>query len=447
MAFSFSDRYLGKFISSFDYAAVIDEAKYAFDLVKNKNGQGSDFLGWVNLPYDHDMEEYERIKKAAKKIQDTCDVFLVIGIGGSYLGARAAVEFVKGNLYNEKKKDTPNIYFIGNDISSSHMRDVIELCEGKDVCINVISKSGTTTEPGIAFRVLRSMLEKKYGAAANERIFVTTDAKKGALRPQAEEYKYESFVVPDDIGGRYSVLSAVGLLPIAVAGIDLDEMFEGAKAAADKYSKNFNETNECVKYACIRNLLLRKGKNIELLASNDPSMTMFCEWWKQLYGESEGKDGKGLYPASVIYSTDLHSLGQYIQEGQRTLFETVINVNIEDNFVIEADKTNADGLNFVAGKTINYVNQQAVLGTALAHVDGNVPNIAIEITSRNAYDFGYLVYFFEFACAVSGYMLGINPFNQPGVEAYKKNMFALLGKPGYEEATKSINERLEKLSK
>ncbi len=446
MAFSLSDKYLGKFISTFDMAAVENELKTAFDLVKHKNGEGSDFLGWVNLPYDHNMEEYERIKKAAKKIQDSCDVFLVIGIGGSYLGARAAIEFVQGNLYNDKKKNTPDIYFVGNDISSSHMRDVISICEGRDVCINVISKSGTTTEPGVAFRVLRSMLEKKYGNKANERIFVTTDAKKGALRPQAEEYGYESFVVPDDIGGRYSVLSAVGLLPIAVAGIDLDEMFKGAKDAEDEYTQSFYN-NDCVKYASYRNLLLRKGKCIELLASNDPSMTMFCEWWKQLFGESEGKDGKGLYPASVIYSTDLHSLGQYIQEGQRTLFETVINVNIEDNFVIEEDKTNADGLNFLAGKTINYVNQQAVLGTALAHTDGNVPNIAMEITSRSAYEFGHLVYFFEFACAISGYMLGINPFNQPGVEAYKKNMFALLGKPGYEQATKEIYERLEKLSK
>ena len=446
MAFSLSDRYLGQYVSKFDLAAVENEAKHAFELVKNKNGEGSDFLGWVNLPYDHDMVEYERIKKAAKKIQQTCDVFLVIGIGGSYLGARAAIEFVKGNLYNDKKKDTPDIYFVGNDISSSHMRDVMDICEGRDVCINVISKSGTTTEPGVAFRVLRSMLEKKYGKGANERIFVTTDSKKGALRPQAEEFNYESFVVPDDIGGRYSVLSAVGLLPIAVAGIDLDEMFEGARAAAEKYSKNFYN-NDSVKYACLRNILLRKGKCIELLASNDPSMTMFCEWWKQLFGESEGKDGKGLYPASVIYSTDLHSLGQYIQEGQRTLFETVINVNVEDDFVIESDDVNADGLNFLAGKTINYVNQQAVLGTALAHTDGNVPNIAMEITSRSAYEFGYLVYFFEFACAVSGYMLGINPFNQPGVEAYKKNMFALLGKPGYEQATKDITERLEKLAK
>lgn len=445
MAFKFTDKYLKEFVTDFSIAAMTDEAQRAFDTVYAGNGEGSDYLGWLRLPYDYDREEVARIKKAAEKIQKTCDVFVVIGIGGSYLGARAAIEFVKGQSYNNKKKSTPDVYFVGNDISSSHLRDVLELCEGKDVCINVISKSGTTTEPAIAFRIFRELLVKKYGSAANERIFVTTDKVKGALRPQSETLGYESFVVPDDIGGRYSVLSAVGLLPIAVAGIDIEEMLLGAKDAADKYSKGDIFSNDCMKYAALRNYFLRHGKSVEILAVNDPALTMTCEWWKQLFGESEGKDGKGLYPASAVYSTDLHSIGQFIQDGTRVMFETVINVNTEDNFVIESDAENADGLNFLAGKTVNYVNQQAFLGTVLAHTDGNVPNINIELTSRTAHDFGFLVYFFELSCAISGYMLGINPFNQPGVEAYKKNMFALLGKPGYEENAKALADRVEKL--
>lgn len=442
MAFTFTDKYLKEFVTDFSLAAMTEEAKRAFDTVYSGSGAGSDFLGWLRLPYDYDKEEVERIKKAAKKIQNSCDVLVVIGIGGSYLGARAAIEFVKGQSYNNKKKNTPDVYFVGNDISSSHLRDVLEICDGKDVCINVISKSGTTTEPAIAFRIFRDLLVKKYGSAANERIFVTTDKVKGALRPQSQTLGYESFVVPDDIGGRYSVLSAVGLLPIAVAGIDIDEMLAGAKAAADKYSDGDIFSNDCMKYAALRNYFLRHGKSVEILAVNDPALTMTCEWWKQLFGESEGKDGKGLYPASAVYSTDLHSIGQFIQQGTRVMFETVINVNAEDGFTIDAEADNADGLNFLAGKTVNYVNQQAFLGTVLAHTDGNVPNISIELTSRTAFDFGYLVYFFELSCAISGYMLGINPFDQPGVEAYKKNMFALLGKPGYEENAKVLAGRI-----
>lgn len=445
MAFNFTDKYLREFVTDFSLAAMTDETKRAFDTVFSGKGAGADFLGWRDLPENYDRDEVSRIKKAAEKIIKTCDVFVVIGIGGSYLGARAAIEFVKGASYNNKKKSTPDVYFVGNDISSSHLRDVLEICEGKDVCINVISKSGTTTEPAIAFRIFRDMLVKKYGKAASERIFVTTDKSKGALRPQAEELGYESFVVPDDIGGRYSVLSAVGLLPIAVAGIDIDEMLAGAKDAADKYSKGDVFSNDCMKYAALRNYFLRHGKSVEILAVNDPALAMTCEWWKQLFGESEGKDGKGLYPSSAVYSTDLHSIGQFIQEGTRVMFETVINVNSEDNFVIEADADNADGLNFLAGKTINYVNQQAFLGTVMAHTDGGVPNVSIELTSRTARDFGYLVYFFELSCAISGYMLGINPFNQPGVEAYKKNMFSLLGKPGYEENAEELKKRLEKI--
>lgn len=446
MAFKFSDRFLREFVSDFQIAAMNDEAVRAAETVRKGTGAGSDFLGWLNLPDNYDRDEVARIKAASEKIQKTCDVFVVIGIGGSYLGARAAIEFVKGNSYNNKRnKKTPDVYFVGNDISSSHLRDLLEICEGRDICVNVISKSGTTTEPAIAFRIFRELLYNKYGEKANERIFVTTDKEKGALRPQADKLGYESFIVPDDIGGRYSVLSAVGLLPIAVAGIDIEEMLCGAKAASDAYKTGDIFSNDCLKYASLRNYFLRHDKSVEILAVNDPALTMTCEWWKQLFGESEGKDGRGLYPASAVYSTDLHSIGQFIQEGSRVMFETVINVNIEDGFKIASDEKNADGLNFLAGKTVNFVNQQAFLGTVLAHSDGNVPNIAIELTSRTAFDFGYLVYFFEYACAVSGYMLGINPFNQPGVEAYKKNMFALLGKPGYEEEAKKLEKHLSKL--
>ena len=451
MALRFSDKYLGGIIGTNELASVKEETVRAAKTLTERTGEGNDFLGWLDLPVTYDKANVERIKAAAEKIKSSCDVLIVIGIGGSYLGARAAIEFVHGAFYNNKKKDTPDIYFVGNDISSSHLRDILSICEGKDICVNVISKSGTTTEPAIAFRVFRDLLIKKYGEnGIKDRIFVTTDKAKGALRSQVNEFGYESFVVDDDIGGRYSVLSAVGLLPIAVSGADIDEMLAGAaKAHADFAGEDF-ENNDCLKYAAVRNLLYRGSKyrgakSVEILAVNDPALTMTCEWWKQLFGESEGKDGKGIYPSSATYSTDLHSIGQFIQEGERVMFETVININNDDGFTVPYDKDDADGLGFLAGKSVNTVNQKAFLGTVLAHTDGGVPNIVLELDSRSAYDFGYLVYFFEKACAVSGYLLGVNPFNQPGVEAYKKNMFALLGKPGYEERKAELEKRISEL--
>ncbi|MBR6676718.1 MAG: glucose-6-phosphate isomerase, partial [Clostridia bacterium] len=406
---------------------------------------GNDFLGWVDLPVNYDKEEFARIKVAAEKIKKMCDVFVVIGIGGSYLGARAAIEFVKSPLYNNLKKDTPDVYFAGNSISSSALSDILKLCEGKDVCINVISKSGTTTEPAVTFRIFRELLEKKYGEeGARERIFVTTDRARGKLKEFSTDKGYETFVVPDDIGGRYSVLTAVGLLPIAVSGCDIDAMMKGAADARVKYSEPSAKTNECIRYAAIRNVMYNKGKTMEILVAYEPAAQMLCEWWKQLYGESEGKDKKGLYPSSVIFSTDLHSLGQYVQEGLRTMFETVIDFKkSSDTVVIPDDPANIDGLNFLSGKELHDVNRMAMTGTLFAHNDGGVANVVLEVEDRSEYSFGYLVYFFELACAVSGYMLGVNPFDQPGVEAYKKNMYALLGKPGYEEQKKALEARIK----
>ena len=451
MAIRFSDKYLGGIISTNELASIKEETIRASKTLTERTGEGNDFLGWLDLPVTYDKANIEHIKSAAEKIKKSCDVLIVIGIGGSYLGARAAIEFVHGAFYNNKKKDTPDIYFVGNDISSMHLQDILYICEDKDICINVISKSGTTTEPAIAFRVFRDLLIKKYGAdGIKDRIFVTTDKARGALRSQVNEFGYDSFVVDDDIGGRYSVLSAVGLLPIAVSGADIDAMLDGAaKAHADFAGEDF-ENNDCLKYAAVRNLLYRgskyrNAKSVEILAVNDPSLTMTCEWWKQLFGESEGKDGKGIYPSSATYSTDLHSIGQFIQEGERVMFETVINIDNEDGFTVPSDKDDADGLGFLAGRSVNTVNQKAFLGTVLAHTDGGVPNIILELDSRSAYDFGYLVYFFEKACAVSGYLLGVNPFNQPGVEAYKKNMFALLGKPGYEDRKAELEKRISEL--
>ena len=381
-----------------------------------------------------------------KKIQKSCDVFIVIGIGGSYLGARAVVEFLKSPMYNSLKKDTPDIYFAGCNISAQAMNELLAICEGKDVCINVISKSGTTTEPAVAFRVFREMLEKKYGKdEAKERIFVTTDKCRGTLKKFADESGYETFVVPDNVGGRFSVLTAVGLLPIATAGIDIDMLMKGASDAAKEYTATADiEKNACMKYVALRNAMYRNGKTTEILVSYEPYATMFSEWWKQLYGESEGKDGKGIFPASVVFSTDLHSMGQFIQDGTRNLFETVLSVvNEKEKLAVPYDEANVDGLNFLAGVDLNEVNKKAMKGTILAHVDGGCPNILIEIDERNEYTLGQLIYFFEFACGVSGYVLGVNPFNQPGVEAYKKNMFALLGKPGYEDQKKELEERLK----
>ncbi len=445
MSVKLNTKYLNGFVTETEVEKISHLTKSAHALVKSGEGAGCDFLGWVNLPVDYDKEEFARIKAAAEKIKKSCDVFVVIGIGGSYLGARAAVEFVKSPLYNNLKKDTPDVFFAGNTISSSALSDILKICEGRDVCINVISKSGTTTEPAVTFRIFRSLLEKKYGEeGARERIFVTTDRKRGKLKEFSTEKGYDTFVVPDDIGGRYSVLTAVGLLPIAVAGIDIDEMMKGAADSRAKYLDAPVDENDCLKYASLRNILYNKGKSIEILVSYEPASQMLCEWWKQLYGESEGKDGKALYPSSVIFSTDLHSLGQYIQEGRRTMFETVLDIKkSSDTVVIPDDPNNIDGLNFLSGKELHDVNRMAMTGTFFAHNDGGVPNVVIELEDRSAYSFGYLAYFFELACAVSGYMLGVNPFDQPGVEAYKKNMYALLGKPGYEGHKALLEERMK----
>ncbi len=443
MAIILNDKFLGNFITKEEMNNISPALSSAVKTLRDRSGAGNDFLGWVDLPLNYDKEEFERIKIAAEKIKKIARVFIVIGIGGSYLGARAAIEFIKSPIYNSLKKDTPDIYFSGNSISASALKELLEICDSTDFAINVISKSGTTTEPAVAFRFFRELLEKKYGKeGARERIFVTTDKARGTLKKFSDESGYETFVVPDDVGGRYSVLTAVGLLPIAVAGIDIDSMMKGAADSRDAYLNT--DDNDCIKYAAIRNILLGKGKNVEILAAYEPCAQMLCEWWKQLYGESEGKDGKGIYPSSVIFSTDLHSLGQYIQDGQRMLFETVLDIkNAGTKLDIPYDEANVDGLNFLVGKSVSDVCSTAMLGTLFAHCDGQVPNIVIELEDRSAYSFGYLVYFFELACAFSGYTLGVNPFNQPGVEEYKKNMFALLGKAGYEADRKALEARMK----
>jgi glucose-6-phosphate isomerase len=419
----------------------------AHQMLRDKTGAGNEFLGWVDLPLNYDKLEFERIKKAAEKIKIDSQVLIVIGIGGSYLGARAAIEMLCHSFYNSlssDKRKTPSIFFVGNNISSTYMADLIEAIEDKDFSVNVISKSGTTTEPAIAFRIFKELLEKKYGKEeAIKRIFATTDKSKGALKKSADAKGYETFVIPDDIGGRYSVLTAVGLLPIAVAGIDIEEVMKGAVDAREAYSIKDLRDNDCYKYAAARNALYRKGKVTEILVNYEPALQYFGEWWKQLYGESEGKDQKGIFPASVNFSTDLHSMGQYIQEGVRNIFETVINVEKPRNeIVVKEESEDIDGLNFLAGKTMDFVNKKALQGTVLAHNDGGVPNIILNVPELSAYYFGYMVYFFEKACAISGYLLGVNPFDQPGVEEYKKNMFALLGKPGYEEIKAELEKRL-----
>lgn len=434
MAVRLSTKYVNDIVTDAKLASVEGEVQAAVKTLREGTGAGSDFLGWVDLPVNYDKEEFARVKAAAEKIKKSCDIFIAIGIGGSYLGARAAIEFVKSPFYNSLKKDTPDVYFAGNNINSAYLNEILALCEGKDVCINVISKSGKTTEPAIAFRVFRELLEKKYGEeGARERIFITTDKAKGKLKELATEKGYETFVVPDDIGGRYSVLTAVGLLPIAVAGIDIDAMMQGAADARVAFSEPDVKQNDAYRYAAVRNLLFRDGKSTEILVTYDPALAMMNEWWKQLYGESEGKDQTGIFPASVVFSTDLHSLGQYIQQGVRNLFETVIDIKSDNSpFVIPHDPKNIDEMNFISGKTIHDVNHNAFLATVLSHTDGGVPNLILELDGRTAYDFGYLVYFFELACGVSGYTLGVNPFDQPGVEGYKNNMYALLGKPGAE---------------
>ena len=446
MTVKLNDTYVLPFVKQDELEAIKPEIAAAHKRLLDGSGEGSDFLGWIDLPNNYDKEEYARIKAAAAKIQKKCDVFVVIGIGGSYLGARAVVEFLKSPVYNNLKKDTPDIYFSGCNISAQSMNELLSICEGKDVCINVISKSGTTTEPAVAFRVFRELLEKKYGKEeAKERIFVTTDKARGTLKKFSDEAGYETFVVPDDVGGRFSVLTAVGLLPIAVAGIDLDGLMKGASDAAAYCKASADiEKNDCMKYVALRNLMYRNGKATEILVNYEPYAAMFNEWWKQLYGESEGKDKKGLFPASVIFSTDLHSLGQFIQDGSRNIFETVVAVNnTDEKMAVPYDAANVDGLNFLAGVDLNEVNKMAMKGTILAHVDGGTPNILIEVEDKSEYSLGYLLYFFEFACGVSGYVLDVNPFNQPGVEAYKKNMFALLGKPGYEAEKAALEARLK----
>lgn len=436
-----------QFVGQHEVDNLAAQVRAAHDQLHNGTGAGSDFLGWIDLPTAYDKEEFARIQKAAAKIQSDSDVLIVIGIGGSYLGARAAIESLSHSFYNylpKEKRKTPEIYFAGNNISSTYVNHLLDLIEGKDFSVNVISKSGTTTEPAIAFRIFRAALEQKYGKEeARKRIYATTDREKGALKKLANEEGYETFVIPDDVGGRYSVLTAVGLLPIATAGISIEDMMQGAADAAKEFSNPNLAENAAYQYAAVRNALYRKGKVTEILVNYEPSLHYVSEWWKQLFGESEGKDYKGIYPASVDFSTDLHSMGQFIQEGNRNIFETVIQVTeVPSHITIESDPTDLDGLNFLAGKTLDFVNKKAFQGTLLAHTDGQVPNLVVNVPDLTPYSFGYLVYFFEKACGISGYLLGVNPFDQPGVEAYKKNMFALLGKPGYEKEKAELEARL-----
>ena len=436
------------FISKDEITSMKKLVLDAKETLVSKNGAGNDFLGWIDLPVDYDKDEFNRIKSAAEKIKSDSDVLLVIGIGGSYLGARAAIEFLRHNFYNMVDKSvrkTPEIYFVGNNISSTYVKHLMDVIGDRDFSINIISKSGTTTEPAIAFRVFKKMLEAKYGKEeAAKRIYATTDKAKGALKNLATEEGYESFVVPDDIGGRFSVLTAVGLLPIAVSGADLDKLMEGAASGRKQALEADFEENDALLYAAMRNILLRKGKNVEIVANYEPSLHYVSEWWKQLFGESEGKDQKGIFPAAVDLTTDLHSMGQFIQDGARIMFETVINVETPQcEITIEEEPVDLDGLNYLAGKTMDFVNKSAMNGTILAHTDGNVPNLMVKVPEQNEFYLGELFYFFEFACGVSGYLLGVNPFNQPGVESYKRNMFALLGKPGYEKEREELLKRLD----
>ena len=446
MAISFNTNFAKDFLRENDIKGLEGQVRLAHDVLEAKSGLGNDFLGWVTLPTDYDKEEFARIKKAAEKIKEDTDILVVIGIGGSYLGARAAIEFLKSHYYNNLAKNTPQIFFAGNSISGSALSELLTLCEGKRVSVNIISKSGTTTEPAVAFRVFRKLLEERYGEEeAAKRIYCTTDKARGTLKALADEKGYECFVVPDDVGGRFSVLTAVGLLPIAAAGADIDALMKGAAAAQAEYANPDLEANDCYKYAAVRNAMYRKGKAIEMLVSYEPRLTQLSEWWKQLYGESEGQDNKGFFPASVTFSTDLHSMGQYVQDGARILFETVITVgDTGSDVVIEKEENDGDGLNFLAGKNMSFVNEKAFEGTVLAHTDGGVPNFVINVDKADEENLGRLIYFFEKACAISGYMLGVNPFDQPGVESYKKNMFALLGKPGYEAMRADLEARLGK---
>lgn len=445
MSIKLNSNHIKDIVTPQDVDNLASQAVNAMDTLHNKTGAGNDFLGWLTLPTDYDKEEFSRIKKASEYIKENADILIVIGIGGSYLGARAVIEALTSPNYNSIKKDTPDIYFIGNSISPSMLTELVTICEGKDICVNVISKSGTTTEPAIAFRVFRDLIYNKYSEEeAAKRIFATTDKAKGTLKELSDSNGYETFVVPDDVGGRFSVLTAVGLLPIAVAGIDIDELMAGAKDAQDSFCSSNLEENDVLKYAAVRNAFYNQGKKLECFVSYEPCMAMFNEWLKQLFAESEGKGGKGLYPVSCIFSTDLHSVGQYIQEsGGPLMFETVIKFDKpKDDFLITEQEGNIDGLNFLAGKSMSFVNEKARQGTLLAHTDGGVGNLVIECDTISPKTIGQLIYFFEKTCAVSGYILGVNPFDQPGVESYKKNMFALLGKPGYEKEKETLENRL-----
>ena len=445
MSLKLNFKYAGIAADDNKIASLASEIAAADKMLRNGTGAGSDYLGWLDLPVNYDKAEFDEIKRCAEKIKSDSQVLVVLGIGGSYLGARAVIEFLRSNNYNLVREDTPAVYFGGNTLSSYSLAELIKLVEGKDFSINVISKSGTTTETAVAFRVFKKIIEDKYGKEeAAKRIYVTTDKSRGALKALADAEGYKTFVVPDDVGGRYSVLTAVGLLPIAAAGIDIDSLMAGAAYAREKYSSCDVLSNDACKYAAARNLLYRNGKKIEMMIAYEPSMFMWNEWLKQLYGESEGKDGKGLFPASAIFSTDLHSMGQYIQQGERLMFETVLWVKEPiDNVTVPFDEANGDGLNFLADKTMHFVNSKALQGTVLAHSDGDVPNIIIEMEKQDEHNLGQLIYFFELVTALSGYVLGINPFDQPGVESYKKNMFALLGKPGYEDQKELLENRLK----
>lgn len=445
MSIKLETRYAQQFVSESEIKAMESKAVKAINTLAEKSGPGNDFLGWVDLPTNYDKEEFSRIESAAEYIKKNADILVVIGIGGSYLGARAVIEAVKSQNYNTLCKDTPQIYFIGNSISPSSLNELLQICEDKDICVNVVSKSGTTTEPSIAFRAFRSLINNKYSKEeAAKRIFCTADKEKGKLKELAEREGYETFVVPDDVGGRYSVLSAVGLLPIAAAGIDIDMLMSGAKEAQEELCSESIETNDCLKYAAVRNCFYNIGKRLECYVSYEPCMTMFNEWLKQLFAESEGKGGKGLYPVSCVFSTDLHSVGQFIQEsGSSLMFETVLCFDsVKNDFVIETEDEDVDGLNFLQGKTMSFVNEKARLGTILAHTAGGVGNLVLKADAIDAKNIGYMIYFFEKACAISGYILGVNPFDQPGVESYKKNMFALIGKPGYETEKETLEKQL-----
>ena len=444
MSLKLNSKYVGKFVNDDEMTGIKSQVESAAKVLHDKTGLGNDFLGWLDLPVDYDKEEFTRIKAAAERIQSNSDVLIVIGIGGSYFGASAAIEFLKSPFYNNMKKDSPDIYYVGNNINPTYLNEVLSICEGKDITVNVISKSGTTTEPALAFRIFKKLIEDKYGRdGAKERIFCTTDKSKGTLINLADAEGYETFVIPDDVGGRFSVLTAVGLLPIAVAGCDIDNLMKGAAKAREDFKADF-DNNDCYKYAALRNILYRKGKSVELMVSYDPAFCMMSEWYKQLFGESEGKDNKGIFPSSVVFSTDLHSMGQFIQDGSRIMFETVVDIkNPKQDIFLENDSENLDGLNFLTNQNMSVVNRKALEGTVLAHTEGGVPNIILELDKVDEENLGYMIYFFEKACAVSGYILGVNPFNQPGVESYKSNMFALLGKPGYEDRKEALEAKLK----